>query len=124
MNTAPSPELQLNLVVLRSHDIDGCARFYEILGADFERHNHGNGPVHLSAEINDLVLEIYPAQNDHEDVSIPRIGFSVINVSKAMTALEEAGVAVVSPPKNSPWGIRGVVRDFDGRVVELIQQPD
>lgn len=42
-----SPPL-LNLVVIRSVDLDRAEKFYNALGLLFERHSHGIGPEHLA----------------------------------------------------------------------------
>lgn len=51
-------QIQLNLVVLRSLDIERARTFYEVLGLVFTKHAHGKGPEHLSAEIAGAVFEI------------------------------------------------------------------
>lgn len=43
--------ISLNLVVLRSRDIDRAAEFYRCLGLEFTRHRHGIGPKHFAAEV-------------------------------------------------------------------------
>ena len=53
--------LSINLIVLRCNDIEKSKKFYEMLGLTFKKEKHGNGPVHYSANINDLVLELYPS---------------------------------------------------------------
>ncbi|RYD29752.1 MAG: glyoxalase/bleomycin resistance/dioxygenase family protein, partial [Verrucomicrobiaceae bacterium] len=39
----------LNLVVLRSRDMEHAADFYNRLGLEFSRHRHGKGPEHFAA---------------------------------------------------------------------------
>lgn len=57
MNFSP----RLNLVVLRSPDIERARRFYEALGLAFFRHRHGKGAEHYASENGLFVFEIYPA---------------------------------------------------------------
>ena len=109
----------LNLVVIRSRDINQAVRFYEILGLVFEKHAHGNGPEHYSSEINGMVFEIYPEQSAGATSSV-RLGFQVENIEVAVKAIQGLGLTIVSPPKNSEWGRRAVVQDFDGHKVELL----
>src|SRR4051812_27334640 len=52
--------VSLNLLVIRSPDIDRSARFYELLGLSFTKHAHGTGPVHYAGELGSAVFEIYP----------------------------------------------------------------
>ena len=43
------------------------------------------------------------------------------NLAKVIDALRVIGVQVASEPKKTAWGLRAVVRDSDGRGVELYQ---
>jgi predicted enzyme related to lactoylglutathione lyase len=111
---------ELNLVVLRSTDLDRCARFYRALGIAFQRERHGNGPEHLAGQIGRIVFEIYP-QGAGDATVKTRIGFSVDSISVLVPSLQEAGGTVVSDPQDSPWGLRAVMADPDGHRVELIE---
>jgi len=116
------PSAELNLVVLRSTDLDGAARFYGALGISFQRERHGTGPEHLAGKLGGgVVFEIYP-QGDGEGTLKTRIGFAVDSISELLPALKAAGGSVVSPPQDSPWGLRAVVADPDGHRVELSQR--
>ena len=46
---------------------------------------------------------------------------SFASVDAAVMRLQEIGVEVISTPKDSPWGRRAVVDDFDGHRVELAE---
>jgi len=107
----------LNLVLIRVEDIEWSKAFFELLVFRFSRHQHGNGSEHYACEFPTFVFEIYPRL---EKPSVgARIGFSVASVERAVCAIREAGYAVLSQPKDSPWGRRAVVRDLDGHHVEL-----
>lgn len=113
---------RLNLIVLRSLDIDRAAAFYRVLGLHFTRHSHGNGPEHYSSENGDLVFEIYPYTDGPLPNSPARIGFSVDSVDELCPLLIEAGAVSFGSPKDSPWGRRAIIKDIDGNVVELISR--
>jgi predicted enzyme related to lactoylglutathione lyase len=115
------PDITLNLVVLRSADLDRARRFYELLGVKFAREKHGSGPEHLACCLGGVVLELYPDTSTSGDSRV-RIGFDVPSVQDAFRAILESGGTVVTPLKESPWGIRAVVADPDGHRVELIQR--
>jgi len=117
MYTAPP---YLNLVVLRSSDIDRAVAFYRAIGLSFTLHSHGSGPEHYAAKTNGLVFEIYPLSAKAAPTDGMRIGFRVDSVDEAVRALSQMGATVVKAPANSEWGRRAVVRDFDDHVVELI----
>lgn len=111
--------VELNLVVLRSADIDRAAQFYQLLGLEFTKHRHGTGSEHYASELGAFVFEIYPRQKESDSSTGTRIGFRVFSVDKAIVELEKAGARIVSLSKDSPWGRRAVIDDLDGHRVEL-----
>jgi hypothetical protein len=111
----------LNLVVIRSADLERAASFYAILGPCFVKYHHGNGPEHLTCELGSVVFEIYPRTGDNDSTASIRIGFRVPSVDATVKRLTEIGATVISLPKDSAWGRRAVVDDFDGHRVELTE---
>ena len=111
-------KITLNLLVIRSSDIDRAVEFYKALGLTFEKHNH-TGTAHYASESAGLVFEIYPLGDGAQPTSSTRLGFAVSSVELAIEPLVNLGARIVSPPKSSPWGTRAVVSDFDGHKVEL-----
>ena len=116
-------ETALNLVVIRAADLDRAARFYSALGVFLARERHGAGPEHLAARAGGVVLEVYPQAEGATTAGV-RLGFRVASVMAATAAAQEAGGAVVSPARASPWGLRAVVADPDGHRVELVEDGD
>ena len=112
----------LNLVVLRSPNLEQAAAFYSRLGLQFTRHQHGSGPEHLAAELAGGVFEIYPLAAGGPSTLGTRIGFTVPSLNETIEALGEYSGAVVSSPKDSEWGRRAVVTDPDGHRIERLQQ--
>jgi lactoylglutathione lyase len=110
---------RLNLVVLRSHDLESAERFYGTLGLRFGRHRHGHGPEHLCAEDAGLVFEVYPSREGQPSTAGARLGFEVDDLDRVVASLVEAGGRLIRAPKSSPWGVRAVVADPDGHRVEL-----
>lgn len=115
---APPPHL--NLVVLRSPDIDRAADFYRQMGLLFTRHSHGTGPQHFSSEVSGIVFEIYPLTATSPPTTGTRIGFRIDSVDEVVPMLVELGAVVLTHPTDSEWGRRAVVKDLDGHVVELL----
>ena len=120
MNTG-SP--RINLIVLRSADIDRLASFYKAMGLVFEKHRHGKGPEHYSSETNGFVFEIYPLAK-REPTTSTRIGFSVDDVDSIVEMLTAEGGELVTAARDSEWGRRAVVKDPEGRTVELVTPPN
>ena len=114
--------LCLNLLVIRSDDMPQAVTFYEAMGLKFTLHSHGTGPEHYSTEANQVVFEIYPASKRYPPTTSTRFGFAVPSVDDTMRSLADRGAEIVSQPKDSEWGRRAVVKDFDGHFIELTQR--
>ena len=112
----------LNLVVLRAIGIERAAEFYSRLGLKFTRHQHGNGPVHFAAELGGCVFELYPQDPAGPSTLGTRVGFGVSSLDEVIAQLGAYPGAIISPPKNSPWGRRAVIADPDGHRVELVER--
>ena len=110
----------MNLVVLRSADIERAVSFYREMGLLFTRHSHGTGPEHYASEAGDLVFEIYPLTPKSSPTAGARIGFRVDSVDEVVRLLSRIGAVVITAPADSEWGRRAVVKDFDGQMVELV----
>jgi lactoylglutathione lyase len=109
--------VKLNLLVLQTSRMEELKSFYSSLGAKFESERHGNGPDHYAAVLSDdLVLEIYPAPDGTTPDSGLRLGLSVSDIGERLRLLGQN-----STPQQTQWGLRAIVRDPDGRAVELLQ---
>ena len=115
---ATSPHL--NLLVLRSPDIDRAVKFYTAMGLSFTKHAHGAGPEHYASKMAGLVFEIYPATSAAPSTASTRIGFMVDSIDDVVRLVAEAGAVIVKAPHDSEWGRRAVVKDLDGHTVELV----
>ncbi len=115
---APPPTL--NLLVIRSKDIERAADFYREMGLSIRREAHGSGPEHYTATVDGRVFEIYPQRDGAPATTGVRFGFAVDDVDGVVALLRRIGAEIVTEPKDSPWGRRAVVKDPDGHVVELV----
>ena len=109
---------QLNLLVLRCADIEQSRRFYEALGMTFVRHSHGSGPEHYAHEDERGVFELYPAKHYVTSTDATGLGFATSDLEGTRAALAEYEPAEV---RQTEWGRSFVVRDPDGRRVEIKQ---
>lgn len=107
----------LNLLVLRSSDIERARAFYACFGMTFARHAHGAGPEHYGHEDDAGVFEIYPTAPGAPPDNAG-LGFGVPRLEEIADVLRATG-ATPSEPKDNPWGRTFVVRDPDGRRVEV-----
>ena len=113
----------LNLVVIRSKDLEQAERFYNALGLNFKRHSHGKGPEHLAAQPykDGFVFEIYPVNEKAGSTKGVRIGFKVDEIDNCLDSLVKKGGKIIAKPQDSEWGRRAVIRDPDGHKVELLK---
>jgi len=114
------PPPRLNLVVLRSPDIHRAVELYRRIGLSFTLHSHGSGPEHYASDSDGTVFEIYPLGPKSSPTAGTRIGFRVDSVTELVPLLLAAGAEVITPPADTEWGRRAVVRDLDGHIVELV----
>jgi predicted enzyme related to lactoylglutathione lyase len=115
--------MYLSLVVIKTNQLESLRVFYSELGLQFQEEKHGNGPVHFSTAIENTVLEIYPLPKSVSIVdTTTRLGFSVENLDEIFERLKQSGVQVVAEPKGTEWGYSAVVKDPDGRAIELTQK--
>lgn len=110
----------VNLLVIRSPNIDRAVTFYQRMGMLFERHAHGKGPEHYASENCGFVFEIYPQRNEENTTTNTRIGFSVEDVDSVVELLRNIDATIAVEPTDSEWGRRAVVKDFDGHTLELV----
>ena len=112
----------LALIVIRSADIEALKDFYEKIGLDFQKEQHGKGPVHYSSVSGAIVLEIYPAYAE-EAPTMNRLGFYLENLEATMHRLKTDGVEILSPSAQTQRGVVAIVKDPEGRKIELYQKP-
>ncbi|MEX0270043.1 VOC family protein [Leptolyngbyaceae cyanobacterium UHCC 1019] len=104
-------ETQLNLVVIRSANIDQSAAFYQQIGLSLIKHRHGTGVEHFASEAGCVTFEIYPYTSGSVPTIATRLGFQVTSVDAVVCELKKCGALILSSPANSPWGWRAVVAD-------------
>ena len=109
---------QLRLIVLRTPKLEELCKFYAALGLRLAEEQHEMGPKHFSCTFQGMVLELYPSTKASEP---GRVGFAVESLSALLERLLLLGTPIVEEPARGPWGLRCLVRDPDGRVVELYE---
>ena len=108
---------ELQLLVLRCRTLHDSVEFYGRLGLHFIEECHGSGPVHYSCSVGKVLLELYPADDSSDVDSKTRLGFSVADPHLLFAEIGEE--LIVSAVQQSEWGDRGILRDPDGRRVEI-----
>lgn len=112
--------MRLNLLVLKTAQLEQLQAQYSLLGLSFVYHQHGNGPFHYACEQEDFVLELYPLPQ-HQEQTAPtiRLGFEVGNLATLLQQLQHSTWEMHTPIQTKPWGKTAVVQDLDGRKIEL-----
>jgi predicted enzyme related to lactoylglutathione lyase len=112
----------LTLLVLKSRQVDLLRAFYGTFGITLAEEQHGKGAIHYTGKIGELVFEVYPLADGGAQVdATTRLGIAVADLTDVVEELQASGSPVVEQPKTTAWGQRAVVRDPDGRTVELYQ---
>ncbi len=116
-------DLSLSLLVLKTRQVEKMRAFYGALGIDLAEEQHEKGPLHFAGRIGDVVLELYPLPDDGMSAdSSTRLGFTVMQLAVALERLQALGILSPGKPQATEWGNRVVVRDPDGRAVELYER--
>ena len=116
-------DVSLTLLVLKTHQVEQLRFFYQTLGIELAEEQHGKGPVHFAGQVGNVVIEVYPLPDDGTPVdSSTRLGFAVESLADVIQALQNIGTKIVTPPRETAWGLQGVVKDPDSRSVELTQR--
>lgn len=113
------------LLVIKTNQLEKLKSFYELLEMDFKMEQHGTGPIHYSTLIKkqDIVFEIYPlSQPQSSPDTSTRLGFKVNDLEKTIKAIVEVGGIVQRKITKTDFGILAVVKDFDGRRIEVYQR--
>ena len=114
-------DVSLNLLVLKTHDVQRLRSFYESIGISFKEEQHGPGPLHFAGQMGQVVIEIYPLAADRPVDDSTRLGFRIRDPDRVVEAVPSAGGRVVTAPRETEWGYAAIVADPDGRRVELVR---
>lgn len=110
----------LGLIVLRTKSIQKVTAWYGVIGVEIVKEKHEKTASTYTADLEGLVLEFLPLT---EEMPAPepnvRLGFVVADLEKTITDLKALGTVVINPPQSTSRGFRAVVRDPDGRSIEL-----
>jgi predicted enzyme related to lactoylglutathione lyase len=125
----------INLIVVRSRDVDASRAFYEAIGLNLQPYPCSHfqcwstrvpaiegmvtDPDH---EVVPTHFELHPARQNEPTGSLI-LGFFVESVDRAVEQAVAAGGSVLSPAATWPYGRRAAVSDPDGNRIELSEDP-
>jgi catechol 2,3-dioxygenase-like lactoylglutathione lyase family enzyme len=114
-------------LVLFSSRVQRTVAFYRAVGLDLVGEDHGDGE-HYAADIAGIHVAVldaetstaHPAAWREAGTTFP--GFWVDSLDVVLTDLSRAGAPLLVAHEPKSWGCRAVVKDPDGRTVELNQR--
>lgn len=117
MNTRPVAATRLRGIWMGVTDFKQSREFYELLGAYFDATEPVDGIVSATLGWTKLIFE---AGHANPTGAGPFLLFDVTDVDALHAELAAAGVTIVGPPKNEPWGRQFNVRDPDGHSIAFL----
>ncbi len=110
----------LKLVVLKK---SRGGNFYQTVGLVLNEEQHGRGPVHYAGRVGDVTIEVYPlAEKSEMPDKTTRLGFTVEKLTELIETLRNTGSRSRRRRNRRLGGCGRIVRDPDGRAVELYQR--
>lgn len=122
------PEVtDLGALILFTNKLEAAVKFYTAIGVPLELEQHDDGPPHYACELGLTHFAIFESNSSSAPefkaggTSFP--GFTVNSLHDALEAAKSVNAEVVQQATEYPWGWRALVKDPDGRVIELFQRP-
>ena len=122
------PEVtDLGALILFTDNLETVVKFYTAIGVPLGLEQHDDGPLHYACELGQTHFAIFASSSGVADEfrsggsSLP--GFTVNSLEAAFEASKSVEAEIIQGPTEYPWGWRALVKDPDGRVLELFQRP-
>jgi predicted enzyme related to lactoylglutathione lyase len=123
---------RIDAIILEVADLAASARLYrEVFGVDLHVGDDNEMPgdrwvsgAHAATSWKEgafLHFSLYQAKAPGQTSRLVQIGFSCADVYSQHDVAVMAGVKVVHPPRQEPWGIVARYEDLDGNIVSLTQ---
>ncbi|MEX2029568.1 MAG: VOC family protein [Anaerolineales bacterium] len=114
-------------LIVFTHKLEAVVEFYSAIGVPLELERHGDGPAHYACELGRTHIAVFrsgPGEApEFRSGGSSFAGFTVNSLEAALDAAKSVKAEVIQQPTQYPWGWRALVKDPDGRVVELFQRP-
>lgn len=110
--------MRLSYIVLYCKDLNASRHFYGLVGLVFVEERHGRGPLHFSADVSGVTVELYPLKGSPSDAKPQRVGFAITDFAAAVGRLRAAGFEPMELTE-TPAPERAGFLDPDGRFVDL-----
>jgi predicted enzyme related to lactoylglutathione lyase len=117
-------------LILFTARLEEVVAFYRRLGFPLEEEDHDHvGPIHLACDLGATHFAIFAARADPGAADAARwrspgssyFGVEVEGLGALIEEARAAGCSIRQEPETYPWGVRALLDDPDGRVVELFE---
>lgn len=115
-------------LVLFSSRVRQTADFYRALGIDLADEDHGDGSPHAATDLGGVHFAVLDAEAPSDRTPAWRAagssfpGIYVESLDQTLTTLAKLGAPLLLAHQPRSWGCRAVVKDPDGRAVEINQR--
>ena len=117
---------ELGALILFSANLDRAVSFYRALGLPLESEDHEDGPKHFACELGPTHFAIFEGDPgttpSFRSAGSSMPGFAVDSIEEAHTTMKNLQAAIIQEPTEYPWGPRMLVKDPDGRTVEIFER--
>ncbi len=121
-----SPNATVGAVILFTGRLAEVVRFYRAAGVPLESEQHDEGPAHYACDLGETHFAVIEsgvgAAPAYRSGGSCYVGLAVPSVRAAVEAARAAGATILQEPEPYPWGLRALVVDPDGRVLELFER--
>ena len=118
---------EIGALVLFTGRLQEIVSFYRLLGVPLEVEDHGDGADHFACDLGGTHFAVFPSEAGdalpHRAGGSQFVGLTVASCAGTLDSVRKSGAAVVEELREMPWGTRALVRDPDGRTVEIFQRP-
>ncbi len=122
------PEVtDLGALILFTDNLETVVKFYTAIGAPLELEDHGDDRLHYACELGQSHFAIFESSSgaaaEFRSGGSSLTGFTVNSLEDALEASKSMKTEIIQGPTEYPWGWRALMKDPDGRVLELFQRP-
>ncbi len=118
---------EIGSLILFTPKVERVVAFYREIGIPLEEERHEDGLLHFACELGPVHFAVFAAESgsapDWRTGGSAYFGIAVASIDDAFTGARRANAPIIQEPQEYPWGMRALVLDPDGRVVELFERP-
>src|SRR5262245_3109956 len=118
----------LSAVLVVSANPPRLAAFYrDVIGIPLREEQHGGSRAHWGCNLGDVHFAIHPVEtfpDRRSGVGAVKLAFTVFDVQALARRLQESGVRLLYPPRDTGFFWSTAIEDPDGNLVEFTELRD